>query len=54
MGDALGAKLPMAQLNRSGVLVAASAASVQYALLEKGLAFGNNGSQGAVCPSSKP
>eukprot|EP00667_Euglena_gracilis_P012602 EG_transcript_12957 len=42
-GDALGSAIPMARLNRSGVLVDASATSVQYALLEKGLSFGNNG-----------
>eukprot|EP00667_Euglena_gracilis_P000840 EG_transcript_840 len=42
-GDALGSDIPMARLNRSGVVVEASTASVQYALLEKGLSFGNNG-----------
>eukprot|EP00667_Euglena_gracilis_P006488 EG_transcript_6548 len=34
---------PMAKLNRSGTIVDASATSVQYAILEKGLSFGNNG-----------
>eukprot|EP00667_Euglena_gracilis_P012691 EG_transcript_13054 len=43
LGDALVNRVPMARLNRSGVVVAASAASVQYAMLELGLAFGNNG-----------
>eukprot|EP00667_Euglena_gracilis_P000343 EG_transcript_343 len=43
LGDALVYGTPVAKLNRSGVVVVASATSVQYALLELGLAFGNNG-----------
>lgn len=45
-GDVLGA-VPIVKLNRSGIVVECNTASVQYALLEKGLSFGNNGSQGA-------
>eukprot|EP00667_Euglena_gracilis_P009878 EG_transcript_10039 len=41
-GDGAGI-VPLARLNRSGVLVACNTASVQYAVLEKGLSFGNNG-----------
>eukprot|EP00667_Euglena_gracilis_P008413 EG_transcript_8522 len=41
-GDAAGI-VPLAKLNRSGVVVECNTASVQYAVLEKGLSFGNNG-----------
>eukprot|EP00667_Euglena_gracilis_P014363 EG_transcript_14869 len=41
-GDAQGL-VPLASLNRSGVIVQFSEGSVQYAMLEKGLSFGNNG-----------
>eukprot|EP00667_Euglena_gracilis_P001645 EG_transcript_1645 len=34
---------PMARLNRSGTVIEPTIASVQYAVLEKGLSFGNNG-----------
>lgn len=34
--------VPVAKLDRAGVVVTASSTSVQYALLERGLAFGNN------------
>eukprot|EP00667_Euglena_gracilis_P007884 EG_transcript_7971 len=43
VGNALVNKMPMAKLNRSGLVVAATATSLQYALLELGLSFGNNG-----------
>eukprot|EP00667_Euglena_gracilis_P000509 EG_transcript_509 len=43
MGDALVNHVPMARLNRSGLVVEASSASVQYAVMELGLSFGNNG-----------
>eukprot|EP00667_Euglena_gracilis_P000300 EG_transcript_300 len=43
VGDALVNKVPMVKLNRSGFVVSASATSLQYALLELGLSFGNNG-----------
>eukprot|EP00667_Euglena_gracilis_P002265 EG_transcript_2264 len=42
VGDAAGL-VPTAKLNRSGVVVELNDASVQYAILEKGLSFGNNG-----------
>eukprot|EP00667_Euglena_gracilis_P011137 EG_transcript_11357 len=41
-GDAIGL-VPMAKLNRSGAVVEFGEQSVQYAVLEKGLSFGNNG-----------
>eukprot|EP00667_Euglena_gracilis_P020288 EG_transcript_21960 len=41
-GEALGL-VPMARLNRSGTIVQFDEASVQYAVMEKGLSFGNNG-----------
>eukprot|EP00667_Euglena_gracilis_P009111 EG_transcript_9248 len=34
---------PMVKLNRSGTIVECNSGSVQYAVLEKGLSFGNNG-----------
>eukprot|EP00667_Euglena_gracilis_P008108 EG_transcript_8205 len=43
LGDALSSKIPVARLNRSGVVVEASSDSVEYAMLERGVAFGNNG-----------
>eukprot|EP00667_Euglena_gracilis_P001128 EG_transcript_1128 len=43
VGDALVSNMPMAKLNRSGLIVAPTATSLQYALLELGLSFGNNG-----------
>eukprot|EP00667_Euglena_gracilis_P011959 EG_transcript_12246 len=42
VGDALGL-VPMAKLNRSGAVIECNEDSVQYAMLEKGLSFGNNG-----------
>eukprot|EP00667_Euglena_gracilis_P000749 EG_transcript_749 len=41
-GDAVGL-VPMARLSRSGAIVECNDTSVQYAVLEKGLSFGNNG-----------
>eukprot|EP00667_Euglena_gracilis_P018733 EG_transcript_19926 len=52
MGDALVNQVPIAQLNRSGVIVAASAISVQYAVMELGLSFGNNGDDPAHLTSN--
>eukprot|EP00667_Euglena_gracilis_P017052 EG_transcript_17917 len=47
LGNALAYKMPMAKLNRSGVVVEASGDSVQYAVLSRGLVFGNNGDDAA-------
>eukprot|EP00667_Euglena_gracilis_P000374 EG_transcript_374 len=43
MGDAMASQVPFAKLNRSGDVVEASSDSVEYAMLEKGVAFGDNG-----------
>eukprot|EP00667_Euglena_gracilis_P002109 EG_transcript_2108 len=40
--DSMGV-IPMVKLNRSGVILECDFESVQYAVLEKGLSFGNNG-----------
>lgn len=42
--------VPLVKLNRSGTIVECNSASVQYAVLEKGLSFGNNGGQGVTVP----
>eukprot|EP00667_Euglena_gracilis_P017935 EG_transcript_18971 len=41
-GDAAGI-VPLAKLNRTGAIIECNGDSVQYAVLEKGLSFGNNG-----------
>eukprot|EP00668_Euglena_longa_P032781 GGOE01042228.1.p1 GENE.GGOE01042228.1~~GGOE01042228.1.p1 ORF type:complete len:1153 (-),score=360.81 GGOE01042228.1:585-3740(-) len=47
MADAMTYGMPMVKLNRSGVIVEASPSSVGYALLERGISFGNNGDAAA-------
>eukprot|EP00667_Euglena_gracilis_P008151 EG_transcript_8241 len=47
VGDALTSQVPYAALNRSDVVVTASSESVDYALLELGADFGNNGDAAA-------
>eukprot|EP00667_Euglena_gracilis_P004267 EG_transcript_4288 len=42
LANAWASLVPVAKLDRAGVVVTASSTSVQYALLERGLAFGNN------------
>eukprot|EP00667_Euglena_gracilis_P001143 EG_transcript_1143 len=43
IGDALANNIPLCKLNRQGTVVTASPTSVQYAVLELGMNFGNNG-----------
>eukprot|EP00667_Euglena_gracilis_P011063 EG_transcript_11275 len=43
LGDAVTDGLAVVKLNRSGLVVEASTDSVEYAMLERGVAFGNNG-----------
>lgn len=53
VGDALTSQVPYAALNRSDVVVTASSESVDYALLELGADFGNNGGRRAPAPPAQ-
>lgn len=46
LGDAMTNQVQYAALNQSEVVVTASSTSVDYAMLELGASFGNNGGQG--------